>query len=200
MILKLLAPVAALAMASAASAVTVTEVSGNLDAFAFAVAGTNITIREVWGPTTDRVVRLEFDGLELGVDYTVTKIVTNNSGFSWVSFGHELLLIDGSASDDDDGLSFAQDSGIARTSTDFDTLFVDELGLRDFLNWYGGSVGGSGSVTTFSYGLRDGEGVQPFLLEQTANVPEPATWALMILGFGLIGFAARARKAPRATA
>ena len=28
----------------------------------------------------------------------------------------------------------------------------------------------------------------------TASVPEPATWGLMILGFGMIGFAARARR------
>jgi secreted PhoX family phosphatase len=37
------------------------------------------------------------------------------------------------------------------------------------------------------------EGGQIFLL--TTNVPEPATWALLIAGFGVVGFAARRRNA-----
>jgi hypothetical protein len=34
---------------------------------------------------------------------------------------------------------------------------------------------------------------QNFVVETTVPVPEPATWALMIFGFGLIGFAMRRR-------
>lgn len=34
-----------------------------------------------------------------------------------------------------------------------------------------------------------------FTLEHGSVIPEPATWALMILGFGLVGVAARRRKA-----
>ena len=33
----------------------------------------------------------------------------------------------------------------------------------------------------------------------SAAVPEPATWAMMILGFGLIGFAARRRRSVKTT-
>jgi hypothetical protein len=37
----------------------------------------------------------------------------------------------------------------------------------------------------------------PFFLAQNPNnttvVPEPSTWALMILGFGMVGFASRRR-------
>ena len=55
------------------------------------------------------------------------------------------------------------------------------LALSDFSVRYQ-SVAGAGNVTSAS-------GV-PFGL-----VPEPATWAMMILGFGLIGGALRSRKA-----
>ena len=34
-----------------------------------------------------------------------------------------------------------------------------------------------------------------FTLDYESVIPEPATWALMILGFGLVGIAARRRKA-----
>ena len=59
------------------------------------------------------------------------------------------------------------------------------LALSDFSVRYQ-SVAGAGNVTSAS-------GV-PFGL-----VPEPATWAMMILGFGLIGGALRSRKATTAT-
>jgi hypothetical protein len=40
----------------------------------------------------------------------------------------------------------------------------------------------------FEYGLRDNTGSNdPFYLSQTANVPEPASWALLIAGFGMVG-------------
>ena len=43
-----------------------------------------------------------------------------------------------------------------------------------------------------------GSGFHPFALDNvrftTAAVPEPATWGLMVLGFGMIGAAARSRK------
>jgi hypothetical protein len=34
-----------------------------------------------------------------------------------------------------------------------------------------------------------------FTLEYESVIPEPATWALMIVGFGMVGVAARRRKA-----
>ena len=36
-----------------------------------------------------------------------------------------------------------------------------------------------------------------FLFGEPTAVPEPATWAMMILGFGLIGGVLRARRRPR---
>jgi hypothetical protein len=53
-----------------------------------------------------------------------------------------------------------------------------------------------GRSTTFTgvYSLGDSSGSGTF----TITVPEPATWAMMILGFGLVGAAARRRQAPTA--
>ena len=189
-----LALLSTLAFGSAAQAMTVTELSGSLVSFDVTIdAGTlMITINEVWGPGTAGNVRLLFTDFAAGEDWIVKKTVTNNTGSAWSSFGHELLLADGSPSNDFDGLSFAQGTAIPRESDSFDDLFVDELGSRDYLNWFTGSID-SGDSGFFTYGVTSG-GNNPFILSQTANIPEPATWGMMIAGFGMVGFAMR-RKA-----
>ncbi len=179
------------------SAVTVVEAAGELDAFSFSVEGTKITIEETWGAETSAFVYLLFDGLEPGVDYTVHKILTNNTARDWPNFEHELGFgtpDDFLSSPNTDGLSFAQSAMIPRVSDGFDSVLVDELDDRDFLKFFDGSVG-FGETVTFSYGLRaDVEDNNPFLLKQGV-IPEPATWAMLIVGFGLVGFAARRRQA-----
>lgn len=98
-----------------------------------------------------------------------------------------------STSNDNDGLSFAQESGIPRTSLVFSNLFVDEFtDNRDFLDFYGGTVAANGGVDTISFGLRVSSvsGLQqPLLLAQRPNefataVPEPST--LILLGVGIL--------------
>jgi hypothetical protein len=42
--------------------------------------------------------------------------------------------------------------------------------------------------------------IRQFRIGGVAEVPEPGTWAMMIAGFGLVGAAARQRKAARASA
>ena len=207
---------------SVAGAVTVVQYPGtSLGAFSFSVSGTTITINETWTNTNN--VFLQFSGLETGVSYTVIKRIINNSGATWTSLANELLdpgldnddptpqpnfiPVGYSTSSDADGLSFAQGSGIPRTSSAFPTVIADELSdSRDFLDFTGGTVASGSPVFTVQFGLRDNANNQPFLLSQRVNVrsvtpgvPEPATWAMMIVGFGMVGGAMRIRVRARRT-
>ena len=187
---------AALAAEPAASALTVTFVSGNLSSRVVDVdeIAKTVFIRENHdgqGP----VVWL-FEGMDSG-NWTITVRVNNVSPEVWNSFGFELLNDDYSESDDSDGLSFDQGGSIARTSTVFATLFVDEVSSRDYLNWYDGVIGTGGGAADFGFGIDPPGDLSSFYLVNTPNlarVPEPAAWAMLIAGFGLVGNAMR-RKA-----
>ncbi|HZV95542.1 MAG TPA: PEP-CTERM sorting domain-containing protein [Candidatus Nitrosocosmicus sp.] len=208
-----------LAAVGAANAVPVSSLHPNnvgISSFGFSFdAGTNtITLRETWTGTGPGIVQIT--GLENTVQYTVVKIITNSSGTHWTSFAQELLDPAGFADDTDDpapafappgftssndtdGLSFAQGSGIPRTSIAFGSTAADELGGRDFLDFFGGTLL-AGGVDTMNFGLSDNNGVgsgvcvgvvcpnQPFLLVQRPNalsvVPQPST--LVLLGAGLL--------------
>lgn len=209
----------AISLPTAANAVVTITTFGstNLGAFSFSVVGTNITINETWTNTAN--VFLQFTGLDAGVDYTVTKNIRNLSGSTWTSIANELLdpnldpedprpqpgFVPGgySTSSDQDGLSFAQGSGIPRTSTGFPTAISDELtDARDFIDFVGGAGVASGApIFNVTFGLRDSQpqNNQPFLLSQRVNVrsvpavPEPGTWLMMLAGFGIVGGAMRHR-------
>ena len=221
-----------LAAVGVANAVPVGSLHPNnvgISSFGFSFdAGTNtITLRETWTGTGPGVVQIT--GLENTVQYTVVKIITNSSGIHWTSFAQELLDPEGFAdgtddpapafappgftsSKDTDGLSFAQGSGIPRTSIAFGSTAADELGGRDFLDFFGGTLL-AGGVDTMNFGLSDNNGVgsgvcvgdvcpnQPFLLVQRPNalsvVPQPST--LVLLGAGLLvaAFVAHRRIAAR---
>jgi hypothetical protein len=163
--------------------------------FAFDPITNTITLTELWTGTGPGII--EMSGLDDQVDYTIIKIITNNSGVSWSSIAQELLDPEGFEDDNDapappfapagftssseqDGLSFAQGSTIPRTSTVFGSVAADELAGRDFLDFFGGSLADNG-VDTLTFGLRDNIGVgdadcdngdcpnQPFLLAQRPN-------------------------------
>jgi hypothetical protein len=54
-------------------------------------------------------------------------------------------------------------------------------------------------ITTVSFESPNTVAFDVISVSSIASVPEPATWALMLLGFGLIGFAMRKRSSIRAT-
>ncbi len=209
------------ASSPASAAITITDYLGNLGGLSYNVVGNNININEIWNSGSP--VFLKIEGLDAGVDYIVTKNITNNSAQAFTSMANELLDPSGqendrldpnpqpafvpvgfSTSNDNDGLSFAQGSGIPRVSSVFGSVVADELSdVRDFLDFVNGSAG-PGSMFSVSYGLRDNAGAnQPFLLAQRFNVrsvggvPEPGTWAMLIAGFGLAGGALRRTRGQR---
>jgi hypothetical protein len=129
--------------------------------------------------------------------------ITNNTTSAWSSFDFELQSILGIPSTDGDGLSFAQGGSLTVTSSAFSNVHRTE-DVRDFLNFDGGSVG-IGQVVTFNIAITDNLANNPFWLVQTPNrvvsaVPEPSTWAMMILGFAGVGFLAYRRRNQAAVA
>lgn len=213
----LAASAAALILPSVANAAVTVKQYGttSLGAFSYSVSGHTITLNETW--TNNNNVFLVFDGLD-DRPYQIIKNVLNNTGTSWTSIANELLdpSVDRtdpspqpsfvptgySTSNDSDGLSFNQGGSSVRSATIFPNIAVDELSnARDFIDFYGATVN-SGTSFTLKYGIVDttGGGNQPFLLSQRVNVrslggvPEPTTWAMMLLGFGGMGYALRHRR------
>lgn len=56
---------------------------------------------------------------------------------------------------------------------------------------------GSGTLNLYNWDSNRGDNAGSILF-QIAVVPEPATWALLIAGFGLVGIGMRRRRGPRA--
>lgn len=198
------AALATLGFSGVASALTIVEEPGsNLASFSYTVdsASKVISLYETWGTNTNSVLLKFIDWDHNFAAWRIDKYVTNETGKTWTSFTHELLQSDKSPSPNNDGLSFAQlgNPNYPRSSDKFLTVTADENHLRDYLSYTSGEVA-SGESVYFGYGItnrRETPQTEPFFLKQIALagiVPEPATWALFLAGFGLVGVAIRRRE------
>lgn len=81
-----------------------------------------------------------------------------------------------------EGLAFGQDVTV-------DGVLTHTLWIANDNDFLPGTAGGN---NFYVFGFTDGD-LPGFLAQQFAAVPEPATWAMMVLGFGLVGGAMRRR-------
>jgi hypothetical protein len=77
------------------------------------------------------------------------------------------------------------------------TLFSAPGGEPDFASLVGLAIAGVANITV--HGTSNGNGVYggTYSFAPSSAVPEPATWAMMLIGFGGIGYSMRRRPARR---
>jgi hypothetical protein len=124
---------------------------------------------EIWGAASTAIILDVSDLLANNVTEAQFFMGSTTNGESWVIFGSN------------DGVTF----GELLTGN-------NELTWNDLPDW--------GSFTEYAF-TAGGEGQNVLLggLSLTQSVPEPATWAMMLLGFGAMGVAFRRRKRTAAT-
>jgi hypothetical protein len=83
-------------------------------------------------------------------------------------------------------LGFDQFFGTAKGIGTFRDLAVSASGITSFRVFQPGSTGGNNTM---------GDGIVVENLSFSPGVPEPATWAMMVSGFGLLGMALRRKQA-----
>jgi hypothetical protein len=195
---------AALAMGSNANASVQIDfgdtnpVPGNND-FQGQLAGLGLTLYTTTGAsitlTEDSLLTFELLGSESGFDDTFdagSVSFTEMSGFT--PWGTVLLGADMFSAGDLAGLLNFSNSGNAVGATVGDDGFGIFLGANDV----------SGLLTNVFYLGYDDEisnvddNHDDMIIRVTVSpaIPEPGTWAMMLLGFGAVGYAMRRRRAP----
>ena len=165
-------------------------------AFASAVAVTAVPVSAatvIWNPSsTDTGVSTDFDtATQTFSGINADSITFNGSGFFHNHGGGAGFNI------------FAIINGTSQTIFSYapgsPTSFYDLSSLGP-ISFGGGQVTGiSISSTSYVGNAFHSFGDESFDLNLVGSVPEPGTWAMMLLGFGAIGFAMRRRNPAHAT-
>ena len=196
---------AALAMGSTAANASViitfggtNPVPGNND-FQGNLAGLGLTLYTTTGATLtlteDSLLTFEFLGSESGFDDTINAgavSFTETSGFT--PWSVTLLGSDMFSAGSLAGLINFSSTGPGANATVGDDGFGIFLGANDV----------SGLMTNVFYlgyddqitNIDDNHDDMIIRVTVSPAVPEPGTWAMMLLGFGAVGFAIRRRRAP----
>ena len=176
----------ALSLAYANLAVTGTVTTGQYTPGAATLTGASsgINVFDIDGSQYSGLYALSFAGLGTGA-------IVNISG---ASLGNFVNINYGSLSPDQVVLNFFQADTVSMNGMN---VLGSILAPGAQVRLQGGSVAGTVVADSFySEGTRiGGDAFTGFAGEQTPPVPEPATWAMMIAGFGLIGGAMRWRRA-----
>ena len=127
----------------------------------------------------------------------MARVFTTDGTGKLVASGSELLLHTSLVDDYHNGSVFGSPAAGRQRWGDYSSVTLDPTNslsfwaigefAREYNNAAGGHPGGTG-------GSRWSTWISQITIPGGAAVPEPATWAMMILGFGLIGVTARRRR------
>jgi hypothetical protein len=150
-------------------------------------------------------------GLATGLFYTLGDVLTVSSSTDdlW-SAGALPRFSDGSGLVGDRFATAADDSGQpvgTQIGTDFGMLNVlgfsapygslvgryDDGTFQLFGANFSGAAAGTGQLSLFYWDTFTGDNFGDITFDVSAAVPEPATWAMLLIGFGLVGGALRRR-------
>ncbi len=121
--------------------------------------------------------------------------LTSPTFTEWLTFTDTLAAIDSvtlstsSASVDFTSAYLTPDGGV----TQYALSFVGAIGANEFWG-LDDTLLGPGTYTLVINGNNSSTGTLGGTITITQSVPEPATWAMMILGFGAVGFVLRRKR------
>ncbi len=172
--------------ASASADISNITASGlGLGTFSWNLSGNNLIINKTFDSVNP--IDLEFTVVHgtgaPGIN--VTEYITNNTGKDWTDFH---FTISGH-----DGVEFTDFSGSKLSGF---TLEHAPISGPTNLNYLGALANGGSTVASFNLSMPDpgAYGSYTFHLTQVPTIPEPETYAMLLLGLGLIGFTLRNQK------